>query len=435
MDGQQVNHHPSLQHQLNRWILTTTFVFVVIAAILSGAITFFEARELQDDILQEIASLVRVNHLSENTIPTSDESILIQRLGPDNTKISNKLDDGLQTITIDDDDWRVYVLTQSSTHQRFAVGQQTELRDEIAWNSTLNVFWPIVSLVVILLLIINVFIRQAFKPLKQLATLLDKHDGTQLSALPETNMLKEIVPFLLSINGLLARSQQTMKKQQRFIADAAHELRTPVTALSLLSENIKQATTEEDREQRQLLLQQGFERLRLLVAQLLDLARLQSDYESHDEIVSFNEIVQNAIADLYPLAEGKNIDLGMSRQEKLTVLDKGAGLSHLVRNAIDNAIRYTPTGGTINVSLFSEEGNAIFCVEDTGKGIPEAELQLIFEPFYRAHENMQPGNGLGLTISLEVARKLGGHITLSNRSEGGVQFRYLQRIIQAGKAK
>lgn len=435
MDGQQVNHHPSLQRQLNRWILTTAFIFVVVAAILSGAITFYEARELQDDILQEIASLVKVNQLSENTIPKSDEAIIIQRLGSNNSKISNNIVDGLQTITINDEDWRVYVVTQSSSQQRFAVGQQTELRDEIAWNSSLNVFWPIVSLVFILLLIINVLIRQAFKPLKQLATHLDKHDGTQLSALPETNMLKEIAPFLLSINGLLARSQQTMKKQQRFIADAAHELRTPVTALSLLSENIKQATTDEDREQRQFLLQQGFERLRLLVAQLLDLARLQSDYESHNEIVSFNEIVQNAIADLYPLAEAKNIDLGMSRQEKLTVLDKGAGLSHLVRNAIDNAIRYTPAGGTVNVSLFSEAGNAIFCVEDTGKGIPEAELQLIFEPFYRAHENIQPGNGLGLTISLEVARKLGGYITLLNRSEGGIQFHYMQHVVKPAKAK
>lgn len=433
MDGQQVNDYPSLQHQLNRWILTTTFVFVAVAAILSGALTFFEARELQDDVLQEIASLVRVSQLSENSLPKSDESILIQRLEPDNNKISHKLDDGLQTINIDDDDWRVYVVTQSSTKQRFVVGQQTELRDEIAWNSALNVFWPIVSLVVILLLIINVFIRQAFKPLKQLATHLDRHDGTQLSALPETNIPKEIVPFLLSINGLLARLQQTMQKQQRFIADAAHELRTPVTALSLLSENIKQATTEEDREQRQLLLQQGFERLRLLVAQLLDLARLQSDYESHHEMVSFNLVVQNVIADLYPLAEAKDIDLGVSRQEKLTVLDKGAVLSHLVRNAIDNAIRYSPYGGTVNVSLFSEGDNAIFCVEDTGKGIPEAELQLIFEPFYRAHENIQPGNGLGLTISLEVARKLGGHITLLNRSEGGVQFRYMQQIVKSDK--
>lgn len=429
MDGQQVTHHPSLQHQLNRWILTTTFIFVTVAAVLSGALTFFEARELQDDILQEIASLVRVNQLTENKVPESDESILIQRLEKNNKDISYKLDDGFQTITIDDDDWRVYVVTQSSTKQRFVVGQQTELRDDIAWNSTLNVFWPIVSLVVILLLIINVFIRQAFKPLKRLATHLDTHDGSQLSVLPETNMPKEIVPFLVSINGLLARLQQTMQKQQRFIADAAHELRTPVTALSLLAENIKQANTEQDREQRELLLQQGFERLRLLVAQLLDLARLQSDYESHNETVSLNQVVQHVIADLYPLAEAKNIDLGVSRQEKLMVLDKGAGLSHLVRNAIDNAIRYTPVGGTVNVSLFSDAAYAVFCVEDTGKGIPEDELQHIFEPFYRSHENIHPGNGLGLTISLEVARKLGGEITLINRSEGGVQFLYRQLTV------
>lgn len=432
MDGRQIKHTHSLQRKLNHWITFTTLIFVTIAGILSGGIAFYEARDLQDNILQEVARLVRINQLTENKLHSDDneeESIIIQRLGSQlasQLQIPSTLKDGLQTLRINDEDWRVLILTQSSSTQRFLVAQQTELRDEIAWNSSLNVFLPILLLVIITLIIINLIIRNAFKPLKKLAANLDKQDGTELNPLPETNMLEEVAPFLLSINGLLARTQQNIQKQQRFIADAAHELRTPVAALSILSENIQNASSEEDRKQRQQLLQQGLGRLRLLVAQLLDLARLQGDYAGPKEIVSFNKIVQDAITDLYSLAEAKQIDLGISHQEQLSVLNQGNGLSQLVRNAIDNAIRYTPNGGTINVSLYAEEGNAIFRVEDTGSGVPEEELQLIFEPFYRTQGNSQPGNGLGLAISLEIARNLGGHITLLNRENGGLQFQYLQ---------
>ncbi len=432
MDGQQVKHTHSLQRELNHWITLTTLIFVTIAGILSGGIAFYEAQDLQDNILQEIAMLVRINQLTENKLHSNEngeESIIIQRLGSQlesQLQIPGTLKDGLQTLNINGEDWRILVLTQPSSTQRFIVAQQTELRDEIAWNSSLNVFLPILLLVIITLLIINLIIRNAFKPLKKLATNLDNQDGTELNPLPESNMLEEIAPFLLSINGLLARTQQNIQKQQRFIADAAHELRTPVAALSLLSENIQNASTDENRLQRQRLLQQGLERLRLLVAQLLDLARLQSDYTGPKEMVSFNQIVQDAITELYSLAEAKQIDLGISHQEELRVLNQGNNLSQLVSNAIDNAIRYTPKGGTINVSLFAEEGNAIFKVEDTGCGVPEEELQLIFEPFYRAQGNSQSGNGLGLAISLEIARNLGGHITLVNRENCGIQFQYMQ---------
>jgi two-component system OmpR family sensor kinase len=432
VDGRQVKHTHSLQRKLNHWITFTTLIFVSIAGILSGAIAFFEARDLQDDILQEIAGLVRVNQLTENKLHSDDnddESIIIQRLDSkliSQLQIRHTLEDGLQTLNINDEDWRVLVLTQRTSSQRFIVAQQTELRDEIAWNSSLNVFFPILSLAIITLIIINLIIINAFRPLKKLAANLDKRDGTELNPLPETNMLEEVAPFLLSINGLLARTQQNIQKQQRFIADAAHELRTPVAALSILSENIQNASTEEDRKQRQRLLQQGLDRLGLLVAQLLDLARLQSDYTGPKEIVSFNRVVQDAITELYSLAEAKQIDLGISHQDELTVLDQGNSLCQLVSNAIDNAIRYTPDGGTINVSLIAEAGNAIFRVEDTGSGVPEEELQLIFEPFYRTQGNSEPGNGLGLAISLEIARNLGGHITLLNCENGGLQFQYMQ---------
>jgi two-component system OmpR family sensor kinase len=168
-----------------------------------------------------------------------------------------------------------------------------------------------------------------------------------------------------------------------------------------------------------------------LIIQLLDLARLQSDASGPTTALSFNTIVHNTIAELHPLAEAKQVDLGMARQEPVTVLDQDGRLGQLVRNAIDNAIRYSPPCSRVDVSLYVDAGNAVFCVEDTGSGIPEDELEQVMEPFYRNPGTSQPGNGLGLAICQEIAQLLGGDIALSNRVQGGLRFLYTQRSVSA----
>jgi two-component system OmpR family sensor kinase len=120
----------------------------------------------------------------------------------------------------------------------------------------------------------------------------------------------------------------------------------------------------------------------------------------------------------------------MLRSEPLSVLEVPGQLMVLVRNALENAIRYTPTGGRVDVSLFADNGRAVLQVEDTGCGIPAVELQQVFEPFYRVGNSPEPGNGLGLTISQEVANRLGGEIRLANRAGGGLLFQYTQSRIR-----
>jgi len=437
MDGEQVKARQSLQRDLNRWITLTALAFALVAGLAVSGITFYEAREHQDEMLREIAHLVNTGQLNENTPhqqgDDDDEVILIRRLDSHSPqappRLPENLSNGLQTITLDNEQWRVFTITLASVSQRYAIAQKTEERDEIALVSSLNAFLPIVLLVLVMLLINHLIIRNRLSPLKSLAARLDQQDVTELQPLPETAVPEEIAPFVSSINMLLERIQQAMQKQYRFIADAAHELRTPVTALSILAENTEKAKSGTDRMERQKLLRQGLDRLRVLVSQLLDLARLQSGHASPSVTVSLNQVVQDAIADLYPLAEAGQVDLGVTRQDEITVLDQEGRLGQLVRNAIDNAIRYTPAGGQVDISLFAEEGKAIFCVDDSGDGIPENEMEQVMEPFYRAQGNPQPGNGLGLAISQEIAQRLGGRITLSNRPEGGVSFRYAQQLM------
>ena len=277
-----------------------------------------------------------------------------------------------------------------------------------------------------MLLLIKWQITHQFKPLNHLAKDLHQQSAQQPEPLSQKDLPSEIVPFVISINDLMDRIGKNIKKQQRFIADAAHELRTPVAALLLQAENVEKALNEDDRGERQGQLQKGLLRLRLLLNQLLDLARLQSDQQNPKSSVSFKEIILLVIADLHPLAEKAKIDLGVLKLDDAQVLDQDGRLAQLVRNAIDNAIRYTPTNGQVDVTLSIVNNQAVLRVEDTGQGIASEDLTLVFQPFYRSQSHTQSGNGLGLAISQEIAQRLGGVIQLKNRPEGGLVFTYSQ---------
>lgn len=456
----------SLQRELYKWILISAAVLLLSGGLVAGVIAYNQAEALQDNTLREMSLLVRFGKMDSSDFEDvrddedDDEdhedddddkqygkrfdrqgkknrkekaSIIIQELGKGRylQKLSRDIDDGLQTIELDSEEWRILTVTQYGTNRRFVIAQQTELRDSLARSSALSAFYPMLIFLLVMLVLIHIIIRRQFKPLNALVKTIDEQDGSQLNKLTEDNIPQEITPFIRSINALMERVQQVLHKQQRFIADAAHELRTPITALSLQAENLKQAKDEQDRDSREEKLKQGFVRLGKLVSQLLDLARLQSGKEGEFQTVSFNQIVQEIIASNYPMAEADNIDLGMLRQDNdIYVKDQNGRLSQLVQNAIGNAIHYTPKNGKIDVSLFIEGQKAVLLVEDSGMGIPDAELEQVMQPFYRVLEGNQPGNGLGLAISQEIAERLGGKIQLSNRVQGGLCFRYEQRIVK-----
>lgn len=426
----------SIQRELTRWIILIASILIVTGSVVSSIIVFEEAKELQDSLLHEIAMLVRKGYIIGNinkleNKESDDVSILIQPVNPvssssDTLSLPTPLVDGLQTLTLDGESWRLLLVTQTSTGKRYVVAQQTEIRNDLALASGLNVFIPLLILMVIMLLLIKWQIKNQFKPLNRLSKQLHQQNSQQPELLSQKDLPMEIVPFVISINTLLNRIGKTLKKQQRFIADAAHELRTPVTALSLQAENVEKYLNEEDHLQRQGQLQKGLIRLRSLLNQLLDLAHLQSDQQHPKSPVSFKNIVLRVIADFHPLAENAKVDLGVLKLEDVQVLDQDGKLIQLVRNAIDNAIRYTPANGKIDVSLLIMNGMAVFCVEDTGNGIADEDLTQVFQPFYRSQGNTQPGNGLGLAISQEIAQRLGGEISLRNRPEGGLVFTYSQ---------
>jgi two-component system OmpR family sensor kinase len=435
--------HRSLQSDLSRWLLWVTLTVSAVAGSVAGLVSFYAAHEAQDELLLQVSRLIT---LSQATSPegwitghNDDAQIVVQKLSdkrlPDKKLSDAKSSllkshrysaDGFYSIDSDDDPWRVLVF--SANNQRYLIAQQTEIRDEIAIANSLSAVLPIGILTLILLVVIRWVISSKLKPIRDLSQSIDQQSDSNLNPLSLDRVPKEITPFVRAINRLLSRTQDTIDRQRRFIADASHELRTPVAALSLLSENLHNAEQEPERTKRLDLLQQGLDRLNRLIEQLLNLSRIQNLVSSSFQIVRFDEIVRDATALLYPLAEHKSIDLGVTHTTAISLQDQNGGLRQIVENALSNAIRYTLENGRIDISLSIEGDIAVLEVLDSGSGINAEDLDQIFTPFYRGENKGQSGNGLGLSICAEIAKCLNGSIELKNRQQGGLCFKYTQAL-------
>jgi len=433
----------SLRRKLSGWIAIVTIISGIIAGACSFFLAFGEAQELQDDQLLQVALLVGrsgkvvepwtgMTRAEGNSDPDArivispldvkEQEVQSNRTAP-LSKLPSTLPDGFTTVDSHGDTWRLYIRTLPSG-KRIAVGQLTAVRNETARDSGLRTLIPLLLLVPFLTLLIAWIVRRSLAPVSDLSRLLDQRDDTNLTTLPERGVPEEIRPFVVSINSLMRRLAETIEQQRRFIADAAHELRSPLTALTLQAENLEQEVSPEERQERLQKLKQGLARTRSLLDQLLSLARQQSSVVPAAE-VHLNGIVRQVLEDLIPLATAKGIDLGCERLDQIVMNAPAEGLAILMRNAIDNAIRYTPSGGMVNVALFYEEGQAVFQVSDTGPGIPDEEEDQVFEPFYRVMGTDEIGSGLGLSIVRSIADRLGGKVTLRNRKDGkGALFRY-----------
>ena len=263
-------------------------------------------------------------------------------------------------------------------------------------------------------------------PVIALSTQLDRRDDSNLLPIPEAEVPSEIKPFVGAINALMQRLDRALTQQRRFIADAAHELRSPLTALTVQAENLEQSLVSAEAKTRVHHLKAGLERTAKLLEQLLNLARCQNTTTPAQEI-RFDDVVRQVMEDYMPLALSKQIDFGSKRFEQVSVVGPIEDLKMLVRNAIDNALRYTPDNGIVDVSLYQDNGQMVFMVEDNGPGIPAEEAERVFEPFYRVMGSGETGSGLGLAIVRSIADRLGGTVELRNRTGSqGTRFCYRQ---------
>ncbi|OIQ86877.1 sensor protein QseC [mine drainage metagenome] len=431
-----------MSRSLERHLSRTLALAIVVAGLLAGAVSFgfayVEAQEFQDDTLQQIAVLADAKRLPDagRAVPSADsdpeEKVLVMHLPPDPGTVSPAwlpaaLPPGFHTLG-GDDRWRVFV-RQTRAGTRIAVAQETQVRDEMAIFSALRTLAPLLLLLPLLVWLTVRIVRTELAPVKSLAQNLDEQPARRPQPLPDGDVPDEIAPFVRAINRLLARITELMSEQRRFIADAAHELRSPLTALSLQAQNLENAGSPAAMRERVGPLRAGIERARRLTEQLLSLARSQAAVATSTRL-EVSQLAQELIEDALPLAQARGIDLGLEDEGGIVLAADAATLQLIAKNALDNALRYTPAGGEVTLRLHSEDDDALIEVIDSGPGIAEAERERVFSPFYRSEGAGGEGSGLGLAIARDAAQRLGGTVSLHDRPDGpGLLFRYRQRRI------
>jgi len=333
---------------------------------------FDEAIEMQDSVLIQIAGLVQSGSLAGGRelhgVDEDAEVWLIDQASEHDAKLWS-LKDGLALATRKGQPIRVLLRTRPDG-TRFAVAQRTAVRDEIASDMAFRTVLPIAALIPCLLLVTAIVIARSLRPMVRLAGDLDGRRADDMTPLPAEQMPSELHPFIVSINGLLQRMRILMDQQRRFVADAAHELRTPITALSLQAENLGSVDLSAGARDRVAALRQGIGRTKHLLEQLLALAR--QDVGPFDEmtvpIVALDNVVKEVVADAMPEAVNRGIDLGFARVEPATVRGEAVMLAALFRNLLDNALRFTPQGGRIDAWVYCDADTAILQIEDGGPG-------------------------------------------------------------------
>lgn len=433
MAGRKGDMSQSLQFRLFLWLSLAILLVAAPSGILSYWYAFREAIELQDDQLRQTAAWLQHQRFSAPPIevagpPDADpESRLVVLTAeakgawqPGGAAYGLRADapDGLETAAIDGAPWRFFISTNEKG-VRIAVGQQTAVRDEIANKSALRTVAPLLSLLVLLPLVISLTTRTMLRPLKAIASDLEHRSELDWGQIPDVGLPTEIRPFVAAIKRLLVRVAASVAEQRRFLTDAAHELRSPLTALSLQAERLGAAEMPTEAQKRLIDLRRGIVRTRRLLDQLLALARTQNE-TSQTQAIGLIVAIRNVLEDLMPLAEAKRLDIGLVSQQDVILQASEIDLTMLLKNLIDNAIRYTPEGGRIDLSAKITPNGATFSVRDTGPGIPKQDREQVFDPFHRLLGNDEFGSGLGLSIVKTIVDRLGAGISLGESPGGGL---------------
>ena len=301
------------------------------------------------------------------------------------------------------------------------VAETLEKRKTLATEIVKGTMVPQFVTLPLAVLLVWLALVRGIKPLAQLEKRIRARKPDDMSPLDESGVPEEVVPLVDSVNDLLSRLKVSLSTQKRFLADAAHQLKTPLAGLRMQADLAQRETDAAQLKNSLRHIGQASIRATHTVNQLLALARAETTGRAlAKQRVDLVKIVSSIMADSVPRALDKRIDLGYDGPdagEPATHLQGNATLlGELVRNLVDNAINYTPVGGHVTVRLMVDRfsGILVLIVEDSGPGIPESERELVFQPFYRALGTNVDGSGLGLAIVQEIAQQHGASITVED---------------------
>jgi two-component system, OmpR family, sensor histidine kinase QseC len=307
------------------------------------------------------------------------------------------------TVAIEGIPWRVFATQGMRGAMEVYVGERLDSRESILRAILRSAMWPTTIALPLLVAATWWAISGAIAPLRSLGAALARRRPEALEPVLIPGAPSEMTPMLQALNDLLARIEALMVNERRFTADAAHELRTPIAAIRAQAEAALGASDGGERQHALKATLQGCDRAARLVAQLLTLSRIESGDVMSMELIDLVVVAKSVVADLAPLALHKAQSIGVDAGAPCPVRGDGTLMSVLVRNLVDNAIRYSPRGASINISIVRGSAGTRLLVDDSGPGMAEADIQRLGERFFRGAGGGEDGSGLGWSIVQRIA--------------------------------
>ena len=448
-------------------LLALVLVLVTIVWLGAAIMTWLDARhqldELLDGHLAQAAALLVVQQTRPNDDHSDDiadaptlhkyapkvafqvfhEGQLLMRSANAGAAPMSAHTSGFATVRLGeandkDAEWRVFATRGGESEVQVYVGEQTETRNEILWAVLRGVLLPLLFALPLLALLLWWAVRQGLAPLRQLSQVLGQRQAQALEPVILPDVPFEIKPLVESLNALFGRIDTMVASERRFTADAAHELRTPIAAIRAQAQVALGAGTDTAQRDHALRVTlAGCDRATRLVEQLLTLARLESSAATPPVVttapatVNLSAVAQRMAAELAPAALARHQLLTLDAPAAFMIAGNDLLVGVLVRNLIDNALRYSPDGARIEVAVTAQSDQTILRVEDSGPGMTDAQIARLGERFYRVLGNEQPGSGLGWSIIKRIADALGAQVQISRSNHLGglsVMVRWPARV-------
>ncbi|MDD4853055.1 MULTISPECIES: ATP-binding protein [Acinetobacter] len=413
----------SLQKRLIIYISLFSVVLGCVLIFAAYRIALEEINEVLDKQMQSLAERIAENRpeplqskidlekqYSEEDLFVDIWSYTHTTLHPQDVLVASVKKAGFYTHQTPYGTWLTYIIPGDQL--QIQVSQQKNVRQELALELAANMFLPYVLFLPFAIFGLSWVIRRNFQPLNDFKTELASRKAQELKPIAMKDYPLELEPTIQEMNYLFGRISLSQQEQRQFVADSAHELRTPLTALNLQLQILLQQFPQSDALHN---LSQGVLRMQHLVNQLLSLAKQEVTDGLTEPVqsLSLNQMTVACIEQLIQLALQKEIDLGVEQQQELLIHGQASALHSIIYNLIDNAIKYSPKDGVINVSIFQQGQQAVLQIEDSGTGIDTAQFNQIRQRFYRIHNYAEIGSGLGLSIVDKATERLGGTLEFS----------------------
>jgi two-component system OmpR family sensor kinase len=443
---------PVVTHSLRGRLLWFLLAAITMAALAQAMIAYRSALSDADQIfdyhMQQMAMSLRssatlTNKAADTAADPENDDLVVQVWTPDGAQVFRSLSRaalpqravlGFSEVKANHTTYRIFSVQTSN--QTVQVAQDMAVRRRMAGTLALRTVGPIAVMAPVLMLVVWWVVSGSLAPVSRVKRQVAARQADDLSPVSENDLPDEVLPLVHELNLLFGRVRTAFEAQQHFVADAAHELRSPLAALKLQVLSLERAQDEAARGVAISRVTAGIERATRLVEQLLVLARQEGSVNDVKlEPVNLSDLVKRTLGDMAGLAQARQIDLGLHHADEATVGGQPDALIILLRNLVDNAIKYTPAGGTVDIDLRRSAGatgagkavapgRVVLSVEDSGSGIPPEERERVFSRFYRVPGSQAGGSGLGLAIIKSIAERHGATLTLDQSERlGGLKVK------------